>query len=353
LKYIHLIILFISFYPNWSEAQLYKSTTSSFTVHFDSDVSELSEYTKSKIRDILITIGPSQIRGIEVVGHTDTFADADYNLELSAKRSLSVLNYLQGLGYPARLMKQGSKGETEVVALNTHQKNRRVEIKVSYETTQKSASIVQGFLKVKLIDARTKKPLKGMVLLSSEDKGVEMSYTNSTGWSKGLPVPESAKLSGFATGYLSTYVNLTDEMLSGGDTSTITLELEKVKVLEKLTYSNIYFFTDRDEIRPESSPDLYKLLALMQRNKSAIIEIQGHMNYPLDWPKSPEQAAYNLELSFKRAKAINDFLIKSGVDQNRLTYKGMSNFRMVHPYASDMYQQNQNKRVEVYLLKKV
>lgn len=335
------------------QAQLYKTDTTSFSVHFDSDISELNSYSESKIHDILVSIGATQIRGIEVIGHTDTFASIDYNLELSKKRSQSVLHYLQGLGYPARLMKYAGKGESEVIQANTHTKNRRVEIRVCYETTQNNTNPSQGFIKIRLVDAKTKKPLKGMVLLSNEGREVEMSYTSTSGWTIGMPLTENGDVSGFVTGYLSSYTNMPENVLQRGDTGIVILELEKVRVLEKLTYNNIYFFTDSEKIRPESSPDLYKLLALLQRNQNAIIEIQGHMNYPLDWPKSVEQSKYNLELSFKRAKAINDFLVKSGVSQDRLTYKGMSNFRMVHPYASDMYQQNQNKRVEVYLLKKV
>jgi len=91
----------------------------------------------------------------------------------------------------------------------------------------------------------------------------------------------------------------------------------------------------------------------MQREKKAYIEIQGHMNYPLSRPMNSVQQRYNMELSFKRAKAINDYLVVSGISQERLTYKGMSNTRMKFKYPASKQQEDQNKRVEIYTLKQI
>jgi outer membrane protein OmpA-like peptidoglycan-associated protein len=60
-----------------------------------------------------------------------------------------------------------------------------------------------------------------------------------------------------------------------------------------------------------------------------------------------------MELSFRRAKAINDYLLVSGIDQKRLTYKGMSNTRMKFKLPMSRAEEDQNKRVEVYTLKAI
>ena len=77
------------------------------------------------------------------------------------------------------------------------------------------------------------------------------------------------------------------------------------------------------------------------------------MNYPLDRPMNAIQSQYNKELSYKRAKAINDYLVKSAVDQKRLTYVGMSNSRMKFKFPASKAQEDQNKRVEIYTLKEI
>jgi len=61
----------------------------------------------------------------------------------------------------------------------------------------------------------------------------------------------------------------------------------------------------------------------------------------------------NKELSFRRAKAINDYLVVSGVSQKRLTYKGMSNTRMKFKLPMSRAEEDQNKRVEIYTLKAI
>ena len=60
-----------------------------------------------------------------------------------------------------------------------------------------------------------------------------------------------------------------------------------------------------------------------------------------------------MELSFKRAKAINDYLVKSGIKQSRLTYVGKSNTRMKFKLPMNRAQEDQNKRVEIYTLKRI
>jgi len=60
-----------------------------------------------------------------------------------------------------------------------------------------------------------------------------------------------------------------------------------------------------------------------------------------------------MELSYKRAKAINDYLVISGIDQKRLTYKGLGNSRMKFKLPKNKEEEDQNKRVEIYTLKEI
>jgi len=135
------------------------------------------------------------------------------------------------------------------------------------------------------------------------------------------------------------------------DTIEVKVYLSPVELMEKFVFSDIYFFTDTDKIRPESNQDLQKLLEMMKTKPELFIEIQGHMNFPDNRGATPTQKKYNYDLSYRRAKAVREFLIQNGIERTRMIYKGMSNFQPVYPNPKNEWEGNMNKRVEVWTLK--
>jgi outer membrane protein OmpA-like peptidoglycan-associated protein len=78
----------------------------------------------------------------------------------------------------------------------------------------------------------------------------------------------------------------------------------------------IYFEYNKDIIKPASYPILDAVAATMQGNPSIqLIEIQGHTDERGD-------DAYNLDLSDRRAKSVQRYLVDKGVDAKRLTAQG-------------------------------
>lgn len=69
---------------------------------------------------------------IQVIGHTDSDGDADYNQRLSERRANSVTSILTGSGVPANRVQSIGRGESQPVASNLNAtgkaQNRRVEI---------------------------------------------------------------------------------------------------------------------------------------------------------------------------------------------------------------------------------
>jgi outer membrane protein OmpA-like peptidoglycan-associated protein len=98
---------------------------------------------------------------------------------------------------------------------------------------------------------------------------------------------------------------------------------------------------------------LEKLLKSLKDNPEMLIEIQGHMNFATNRVMNRSQQHYNLYLSHKRAKSIYEYLISNGIDRKRLSYKGMSNFKMIYPIPKNKEEEDMNKRVEIYSLKVV
>ncbi len=93
------------------------------------------------------------------------------------------------------------------------------------------------------------------------------------------------------------------------------IPLKPIRTGEKVVLRNIFFETDKYDLKPESRVELQKLTDLLNKNPGLKIEISGHTD-------NVGTPAYNQELSENRAKAVNDYLVAQGIDQARLVFKG-------------------------------
>ncbi len=107
---------------------------------------------------------------------------------------------------------------------------------------------------------------------------------------------------------------------------------------------NIYFEFDKYELMPRSYVELGKLLQILQENPTLHIAIVGHTD-------NIGSVNYNLWLSRKRAKAVWQYLIDSGIAAERLQYRGEGKAR---PIATNDTEAGRfrNRRVEFVILKK-
>jgi outer membrane protein OmpA-like peptidoglycan-associated protein len=105
----------------------------------------------------------------------------------------------------------------------------------------------------------------------------------------------------------------------------------------------IRFASNSDGPLPESVPAMDELAATLKANPSMKVLLEGHTD-------STNTAAYNLDLSARRAKAVLSYLVKQGLDAGRLSSKG---FGLEKPIASNATAQGRslNRRVEVSVVK--
>lgn len=82
-----------------------------------------------------------------------------------------------------------------------------------------------------------------------------------------------------------------------------------------MVLKNVFFDTDKFDLKPESKTELNKLVAMLKKNATLKIEISGHTD-------NQGNAASNKTLSENRAKAVYQFLIDAGIEAARLSYKG-------------------------------
>ena len=136
--------------------------------------------------------------------------------------------------------------------------------------------------------------------------------------------------------------------ISKNDTVSSKLEIKvpKLKKNENLKLHNLNFHGDSYEYLPTAIPSLNRLLSLMQSNSTLKILIEGHTN------GCPGGIEYSQMLSEKRAKTIKDFLIKNGVNKQRLVSKGYNCSKMLYPEmeTNSEWEKMMNRRVEILVL---
>lgn len=103
--------------------------------------------------------------------------------------------------------------------------------------------------------------------------------------------------------------------------------------------ANIYFATGKFFITADSKVVLDKIAKLMIEIPEVDFKIEGHTD-------NRDKARYNLYLSQKRADAVRKYLMRSGVNGKRLTFKGYGESRP--RYTNDTPEGRQlNRRVEI------
>lgn len=122
------------------------------------------------------------------------------------------------------------------------------------------------------------------------------------------------------------------------------LTKQTLEVGKTIQLKHIYFEFDKDELMPRSYVELNKLLKIMRENPKLSIEIVGHTD-------ALGEDAYNLDLSKRRAMAVEKFLLDNKVNKSRLRSKGEGESRPVATNDTDEGRA-QNRRVEFVVIRK-
>ncbi len=103
--------------------------------------------------------------------------------------------------------------------------------------------------------------------------------------------------------------------------------------------SVVLFDLNSAEVKSEAYPMLNDAVYIMKKNPDLKIRIDGYTD-------STGTEAYNLDLSERRAKAVEDFFISRGANPQQLTIKG---FGVSNPVASNKTKEGRakNRRVEL------
>lgn len=122
------------------------------------------------------------------------------------------------------------------------------------------------------------------------------------------------------------------------------IRLIPIEIGSKVRLNEVYFDTDKSDLRPESFPELDLVVEFMRENPTLVIEIQGHT----DDRGSDE---HNMTLSDDRANAVMSYLVQKGVSEGRMSAKGYGETKPEVPNNSDANRQV-NRRVQFIIIAK-
>lgn len=202
------------------------------------------------------------------------------------------------------------------------------------------------YLKGKIKDAKTKKPLEASFLLIDLAKGDTVVTTTSDAVDGSflvvLPASEQYALIADHEGYLYHSENFALDFSKDLSHFEKNIDLQPMVAGSSIVLKNVFFDTDKFELKPNSRTELDRLQKLLKDNITLRIEISGHTD-------NQGNATANMTLSRNRAKAVYDFLIRSGIDANRLTFEGYGKEK---PIATNDTEEGRqlNRRTEFKIL---
>ncbi|TFG41939.1 MAG: tetratricopeptide repeat protein, partial [Bacteroidia bacterium] len=143
------------------------------------------------------------------------------------------------------------------------------------------------------------------------------------------------------------YLFYSENFMLEGQHSVMEPFLKKImlspfRVGEKMLLANVFFEVDSWQLKKESVSELNKLSGLLKDNKELKVEIGGYTD-----ATGPDD--HNLTLSEKRALSVVDFLVKSGIQSDRLISKGYGN---TSPVGDNITSEGRklNRRTEVQII---
>lgn len=217
----------------------------------------------------------------------------------------------------------------------------------SFVLPKKYQPIETTFMKGLVYDEETKKPLQAKFQLIDlkTNKVFKAAIANSGSGDFMVALPKNKNFALIAEhdGYFFYSKNYSlDKLAKNKDGFLINVPMRPIKSGDTFVLENIFFDVNKFELKPASVSELGKLKEILTKNNNLRIELGGHTD-------SDGNDDQNQILSEKRAKAVVDWLVKSGIDIKRLSYKGYGEANPLVPNDS-VDNKAKNRRTEVRIL---
>jgi outer membrane protein OmpA-like peptidoglycan-associated protein len=318
-------------------------------IYFDSGSDRVDSKYDKILNDAIIALRSHPDTKAWIQAHTDSLGSAEDNQKLSEQRARAVFLELAKRNMDSSRLHIDFLGEYVPAKSNgtVHGRalNRRVTIDVvrPYVAKPKSAYICS--IKGKVLSANNSKVIPTTLIFNSL-AGKDSVNTDANGFYQYTTDTETnVEIRAYSKGHF--FVSKLGKTKMN-DTIEVNFMLEPAVIGGKMALNDLFFHGGTPVLLPSSEKALEGVIAFMKYNTELKIEIGGHINKPNEAPVAEDSPSF--KLSKDRAAAVYTYLIASGVDKNRLTYKGYGNSEMIYPKADNPIQEQTNRRVELKVI---
>jgi OOP family OmpA-OmpF porin len=203
-------------------------------------------------------------------------------------------------------------------------------------------------IKGKVLDQQTQQPIMASIvyqgLPSGRELGIAQTDTSSLEYRLILPAGLTYGFLALAPGYVAISENVSVSLPAGQmyAEQERTLTLARLEVGATIRLNNLFFATGKAELRPESIPELERVVALLRTEPRLSLELAGHTD-------DIGADTLNISLSERRAKAVQDYLVTQQIEAWRTVVRGYGAREPLAPNTSEA-DRRRNRRVEIRIL---
>ena len=218
--------------------------------------------------------------------------------------------------------------------------------KITLPKSQRPDVVV--LVKGQVLDQKTNQPLAATVIYEDLETGKEIgrAESNPATGAYQVTLPEGVNY-GFRAvlkGHVSVNQNLDIQKLATYKEKKQDLFLVPIEAGEVVRLNNLFFEYNKSDLKPESFPELNRLVKVLEENPTMKIEIHGHTD-----DVGPEE--YNMKLSLIRSEEVFKFLSAKITHHHRLHVKAFGESKPKGPNSTEE-ERAMNRRVEFLILKK-
>lgn len=212
----------------------------------------------------------------------------------------------------------------------------------SFDLPQNIRPTAVNYVKGVVFDEDSKVKLQALIDIRDlkTGKSIHQSYSDEIDGSFLATIPKGNEYSLNASreGYLFYSENFSLDKYKPGKPFILEAPLQKIAVGKKVVLKNIFFDSNKFDLKQESIAELEKIIDFLEVNPKIHIEISGHTD-----DIGNDQS--NMILSQNRSKAVYEYLISHDIDKNRLTFKGYGEIKPVSDNKTEEGRAN-NRRTE-------
>lgn len=139
------------------------------------------------------------------------------------------------------------------------------------------------------------------------------------------------------------YFSQSDTLATNRVDVTRDFNLVPIAAGTKITLRAVYFNVSKYDLKPESFPELDRLVSVMQDNSTMTIKLEGHTDTVGDFDA-------NVELSRNRVDEVKRYLVSKGISAGRIETIGYGPSRPINSNKS-LKERPENRRVEMVVVK--